>query len=254
MKLPAGAVLDFSLRWRFKDIENFPVTLSGSSRKFKKTFTTKFDTSVHGLFLRAQLYYDKQPKAVKAYIDKHRERFFPGKGPWIYNYGNQRINLGTEADIKKQNQEVKDFFKRHLEAVTALENKLTAQIRLAAKKEAFHQGDKFDAKAWQAWLEKEIRDPIRKLQRENAAARKDLKFLANSRDIEIYLPRVNQIMARRSYENSKKLYQRLGLPVSKEDKLPKDIHTNAKRFKKKDLVKWQQSINDSLELGLKFGK
>lgn len=254
MKLPSGAIIDFALRWRFKNVDHFSIELKGGSRKFKKKFTTHFLTSVRGLLLRAEIMYSKQPKAVREYIDKHKDDYFPGKGPWVYTYGSHPINLGSEAEVAKQQAAVKAFFKTQLEAVIALESKLRAQIKLAEEKKAFHKDEAFDPKAWQAWIEKDIRDPIRKIQKESLAAQKDLRFLNHSRDLETYLPQVTQIIARRSYENSKALYKTLGLKPDKADLLPKNIHTNAKRYRAKDLVRYLRRINDSQQLGLKLGK
>lgn len=254
MDLPAGTVIDGALRWRFKDIEFFTITLEGSSRKFTQRVETKFGGAIHGLFLRLQIVYIKQPKHVKEFIDKHHDDFFPGKGPWVYTYGTKPIDLGTEAEIENQKKEVKAFFKRHVESTIELEKKLRQQVQLAEEKKIYFDGGSFDTKEWQKWLEKEIRDPIRKLQKERLAAENDVLFLNHSRDVEKYLPEVLRIMARRSYELSKDLYKTLGLPPDKADLTPKDIHTNARKFDASTMLDYMRRLNDSQQLGLELGK
>ncbi len=245
IKLPEGAVLDLELRLGVTPVYFFTYEL-GSKSRFKIEEKTGLSGVAQGVLLQLKVLYEKQPTAVRDYIDSKPE-LFPKKRSWSYKYAKQRFDFGDPKDLENQKAEVRGFFKAKIEGLVALDRKFSAARKQAIAGEGFQKSGKFDPVGWQKWIEKECRDPIRAIQADIRNAPK-LKFLMARRDLEKYLTDLSRAVAKRTYERSRSMYESLGLSPDPADSAPKNIDANSRKFESKHMRLTIERIQESQEI------
>ena len=246
IKLPEGTLLDCELRVGVTPVYYFKHQL-GSKSRFKIVEKTGLTGFVQNVTLRIKLDYVKQSVPIREYIDKKPQLLPKNRMPWTYKYGANRFDLGDVAKLETQKVEVRKFFKEKIEALVAADRKLSEARKRAIAEEGFQKGGKFDPNGWQAWIEKEVRDPIREIQAEIRDAPK-LKFYAAKRDLDTYLVDLSRAVARRSYARSRDLYEELGLAPDPADSVPKKIDANSKKYRAKDLKLVIERLRESQQI------
>ena len=163
---------------------------------------------------------------------------------WSVRFQKQNFNLGSDAQIDGQKTRVQSFFRDALKTALAAEKKFTRKRKAMLDKSEFQSGGSFDAVAWQKFAEEEVRDPLRKLQKELRKAEQSLLLLPYKRDFG-YLNDIVNAVARRSYERSRSAYKQLGMSPDPADLSPKDIQTNCPSSKSKYLSKRTKQLCQS---------
>lgn len=243
-KLPDGTVLDFSLFWRTHPLRSFELTLDGSKRFSEELAFEDLTGFAEDVYLRAKVDFVRQPREVQEAMEKQPDRFDLESSPWSFKFYPQRFSLGSEEELETQNATVQRFFKESLREALSYEKKFSLKKKAAEQKSEFHKDDVFDSAAWQSFVEKEIRDPLRALQEKLRAEGAGLRLLPHLRDFG-YLNEIVNAIARRSYERSRDLYQDLGLSVDPADLSPKDIDINCKSAKGPYLMKTTERLCES---------
>ncbi|MFN0058863.1 MAG: hypothetical protein ACKVX7_10445 [Planctomycetota bacterium] len=251
VELPGGTIFDMTIRSGARDLDSFTLELKHTKLFDAEFESKKIDAFLHGLIVKASIFYEKQPPEVKEFFDKNPVAFPKGSSPWKFSLHEPPINLGTPADIEKQTVEVRKFFEQQLKSLLQADQKLTTEGGKAASKQSFVKNDKFDTESWQIWIEKEVREPIRKVQREISAAKKSARFLSAERDLNKYLKDIGAAVARRSYQKSLDLYRSLGVAEDPRDQAPKDVDAVSKRFRDEDLKKLVDLLCESQQITLK---
>ncbi|MEM7235512.1 MAG: hypothetical protein AAF517_25290 [Planctomycetota bacterium] len=233
IKLPEGAILDFELRHGITGVHFFSYKM-GSKSRFKIAEKTGLVGIAKNIMVRMKLVYEKQPTNVRKYIDGKTEKFPTARKPWQYAYPQNRFDFGDEKGLEAQKAEVKGFFKEKIEALVAADRKLSDARKKAIAGEGFQKAGKFDPNGWQKWVEEEVRDSIRTVQKDIRDA-PTLKFLMARRDLDKYLMDLSRIIAKRSYERSRSVYEQLGLSPDPSDSAPKNIDANARKTRARDI-------------------
>ncbi len=248
-ELPAGTVIDFVVRWLSKDVDAFTVTLDGSRQIREKFLARKITGPIENLHLRAYIHFAKQPESVRKKLEGNPTRFPMKQNPWTYVFMDQGFKVGTEAQLKKQREEIREFFKASLIVLERIESSFTEAHDQAQEKTRFVKNEQFNADAWQQWQEKEVREPLRRIQAKIRASKNNVVFLPFKRDLG-YLGDIGCCVAKRSVERSKALYREQGLSPDPKDLAPKDLDLNAKRQTVKHLRQRAELLMESQGIDL----
>jgi hypothetical protein len=248
-KLPKGAVLKWSLQWRMQSLREFTTTLGGN-KKIRETIPFEdLQGYAADIFLRLEIDYLAQPREVKEAMDKDPETFLMEQNPWTIRFWDQRFSLGTEAQMEKQKEEARKFFLDTLKGALAAEKKFSQKSTAAESGSDFQKGGAFDSKAWQRFVEKDVRDPLRALQKSLRDKGGHLMLLTESRDLG-YLTEIVNAIALRSYERSRTLYEKLGIIPDSADFSPKEIDVNCSSSKSSYLQKRTQQLCRSQKIDM----
>ncbi len=251
-RLPPGTVVRIEAKYSLITVAEFQLTIDASKR-FRTEFEFEHTGYAKGLFLRTEVDYAKQPTGVQQYMRSKPEEFWLDFTPWPDTFPDHRFDLGEGKDLERQAKEVKGFFEEKIKAVHALEAKLVKEVAAAKNKSSYQKGDKFDESLWQRVMEKEIRDELRKFQKQIAAAKKTLKFYLVERDLN-YLQEIVNTLAGLSLRESKAVHKHFGVPLAESDVAPKDLDINARqKASPRFLRKRVEQLCESQELQNPFG-
>ena len=230
-RLPKGTEIEFMVRRSHNDLGSFKTILSGT-KKIDETFALDFiEGYVKGVSLKAFIRFELQSPEVQAEIQKHPDDFPMHANPWFQNFQDDPFDLGSEADLKRQKGEIREFFRKTITDLAKTYKKFDDAYKKAADKKDYVKGETLDTEAWRKFVDETIHKRLRELQKEITAAEKRLPFIVNNvnkRDLK-YLRNLSGSIARRTVKDSTKLYTSYGLSIALEDAAPKGLDTNARR-------------------------
>ncbi len=226
--LPEGTIVEFALFWGTHSLRTFELTIDGSRRFNEKREFSDLVGFAAEVFLRAKIDFLRQPREIQEKMEKDPESFPIERSPWSSKFYPQRFPLGTPAELDSQNDLVKAFFLDSLNRALAGEKAFSSARVGAEDGSRFQNSGEFDTAAWQHFVEKEVRDPLRALQREQRSEQAGVRIIPHERDFK-YLNEIINAVALRSYERSRSLYQKLGLSPDPGDFSPKEIDIDCKR-------------------------
>jgi len=249
-KLPEGTIVEFAVLFRSTLLRTFELTVD-ASRQFreKKPFEDLVGFAPE-IFLRAKIDFYRQPRTVQETMEKDPETFDVSRAPWTISFYDQNFSLGTPAQIEAQGRTVREFFVQSLRRALAAEKQLSTAREAAESGTRFRKEGVFDATAWQAFLEKEVRDPLRALQGELRVEKGGLRVISHPRALRDhgYLTEVVNAVARRSYERSRSLYEKLGMAHDPADLSPREIQIDCSKSTSAHLQELTEKICKSQEI------
>ncbi len=248
-KVPAGTVVKIALWWKFQELMSYEITIDGSQRFRESKMFKDLNGFAKAVFLRSEIDFLDQTREIQALMEKDSETWPMAKNPWSWRYYDQRFNLGTDAQLAEQARRARQFFLDAVKEALSADQKVTRQRKAVEGGTAFQKNGTFDSAAWQKWLEAEVRDPIRELQERMRTEKHRLWLLPHGRDF-TYLSEVVNAVARRSFERSRDLYQKLGMSADSADLAPKNININCKRSNSKYLNQRVKQLCQSQEIDL----
>ncbi|MEE2857250.1 MAG: hypothetical protein VX949_07625 [Planctomycetota bacterium] len=245
--LPAKTVIGFEIRWRTNIVYSFNVELDGTRRIDQIVQLKGLQGSISGLQLRSEIRPRSQPREVQIAMEKEPAKYPVETAPWKQSFWKNKFDLGNAKDIERVSVEAKKFFltkiRDSLKHQRTFEDARTASIEGTR----FLKGGKFDPKSWQSFCEKDVRDPIRKLQGEIKVASKTLTMLPHSRDLK-YLVEIINAVAKRSFDRSRSLYGELGLSPDSADLSPAKIDINCRSTRLSNLQKTVERLCESQKI------
>lgn len=226
-RVPAGTILEIALHYSFQELEKFEFTLDASRRIDAQLPSTRINGFATGLYVSVSIPYEKQSREVRESIDKNPEDFPPAHMPWRSAYGELTFAVGSDAELQRQGEATREFFKTRILKLVALDRRMGELLGRAESGAGFVVDGKLDPETWMQAVEKEVRDPLREVQREITEAGANLSYLALLRDVD-YLRELASSVAQRSIERSRALFQNSGLPLDARDVSPQGLNTSTK--------------------------
>ncbi len=248
-KLPPGSVIDFSLWWRTYKLQEFRVTLSGTGKFREKRAFEEMTGFAQGVSLKAAINFLGQSRSVKEAMEKDPVTFNLERNPWTVRFQKQSFGLGTEQQLEGQSLEAQNVFRDSLKTALRVEKLFSSKRSEAIGGTAFQSGGTFAPKEWQTFAEKEVRDPLRELQKTLRDTENSLLMLPYKRDFG-YLTDIVNAVSLRSFERSRSLYGKLGIKPDSSDFSPRDINVSCQSSKSTFLTKRTKQLCKSQKIEL----
>lgn len=247
--LPAKTVIEFEIRWRTNIVFAFPVVLDGSRRIDQEIDLKVLKGALGGLQLRSEIRPRSQPREVQIALEKEPKKYPMETAPWKQSFWKNKFDLGNASEIEKAISQAKEFFRLRIRDVLKIQRSYEAGRDAAIAGSRFQKSGNFDPRTWQNYCDKEVRDPIRKIQSEMKENRKTLSMLPHSRDMKYLVEIVNSV-AKRSYDRSRSLYTELGLKPDPDDLSPVRIDINCRSTKLSNLRKTVERLCESQKIDM----
>lgn len=247
--VPAGAVIEFKLRYSFKTLEVFSLTLDPSKR-----FTHDFESHVINgvvdkLFLTASIPLAKQSQEVRAKMEADPKAFPPAAAPWMTSFNEKAFATGSKSQLDAVARKNAEYMKTTILKLAELDGLMGQERKKALEKSDYVQGDSLDTTRWQKFVEGKVRDPIREIQKDIVAKKRESAFLPTLRYLD-WLKELSSAVAKRSYTRSKSMYRKLGLSYDPADVAPRDIDASARKSDAKALDRLITKICDGMGISL----
>lgn len=248
-RAPEGTLVEFDLLFRTNPLRSFEMTIDASRQFREKREFEDLTGFAPDVYLRARIDFYKQPRNVQQEMEKDPEAFDLKRNPWGIIFYDQRVQLGSAEQIENQEKTVRGVFLDALKRALAAEKSFSTARAAAEAGTQFRKDGAFDAKEWQSAVEKDVREPLRVLQGELRAEKRSLRLLAHGRDLK-YLTEIVNAVARRSYERSRSLYEKLGMTPDPADAAPRDIQIDCSQSSSSYLTKTTERLCESQGIDL----
>ena len=245
--LPAKTVIGFEVRWRTNIVYSFSVALDGTRRIDTTIPLAGLKGTLGGLQLRSEIRPNSQPREVQLVMEKNPKKYPVETAPWKQSFWKNKFDLGSATDIEKARIEAQSYFLKKIKGGLKVQRTFETARTEALDGARFQKAGKFDPKSWQAFCEKDVRDPIRALQQDMKDSSKTLTMLPHSRDMK-YLVEIVNAIAKRSFDRSRSLYSELGLTPDTDDLSPVRIDINCRSTKLSNLQKTVERLCESQQI------
>ena len=247
--LPAGTVIDFQIRWRTFVVFDFKIELDGSRRIDEKIILKHLRGALSGCQLRSEIVPASQSRDVQSAMSKNPKQYPIETAPWKQSFWRQKFDIGDAKALEKAKVVAREFFLVKTKKVLSLQRAFEAAKTEAADGSRFQKSGKFDSKSWQKFCEADIREEIRKLQKDIKTSSKSLDMIPQTRDLK-YLSEIVNAVAKRSYDRSVSLYKDLGMNPEMADLSPKDIDITCRSTKLSNLQKTVERLFESQQIDM----
>ncbi|MFN0058862.1 MAG: hypothetical protein ACKVX7_10440 [Planctomycetota bacterium] len=234
LKLPSGAKVEFQVLWRSQEIGRYFVTIEGA--KFTAEFKVpkeKIPATEDRCYFLTLVRLDEQKAAVKSELEKDKVSFPPGLNPWSLYHKEKSFSLAAAEFIAAENKFMREYFQSRAERLGELFTKFETALENARNKKEYTKNDALDEKKWRGWIDKEMLEPLRALQKEIAESKAIGRFRPHRSSLEL-LRELTCAVAQLITQQSVALYKEKSLEPNPIDLKPQDHNLEVKTRQRAD--------------------
>ena len=225
--VPSGIKVRFELTWRSNVVGTYHVITSGP--KFADEFELKKASRVIGdkIFIRTSVHPKEQKKSALKKLEATPAFFPPKQHPWTDHHIEQAFVLGDASEVAALKKEMQDFFKGHIEALFAIDLKVSDASNRAKEAEEFVKDGQLDRAAWRSFFDSELVEPVKATQKDLEKLFTDLKFAAHRSSVADLLEIANCV-ARRALKKQEGVYEKYGEKLKRDERKPEGLVTDTR--------------------------
>ncbi|MEM7235511.1 MAG: hypothetical protein AAF517_25285, partial [Planctomycetota bacterium] len=218
--IPSGTKVEFRVTWMSQVIHSATEAVSGSS--FSVEFTVpNAPLTTDDFEIITVIDLAKQSSKVRAKLKKDPEKFPPTLNPWTEYHRDQKFKMADAEAVKQEVAEIRAFFLERLSALSAVRKTVLAGAQAAKDKTEYTDDDKFDAKKWRKFIDKEGIRPVAAIQKELKEAWESKRFQPYRRAL-FPMRELSNCVAFTVVDASTQLYKEAGLELDPMDTDPEE--------------------------------